>query len=280
MARVERGTDKNNVENIATPKDNDGKLKSVALLRVNSSGQIEGSETQLKRSIFLINPSTYEESKSANWAAQQVPGQSDPIYQWVSSGPRQISFEALVTRDSIHYEAGAGGGSLVDSLVDTAANVVGGIASQLAGVTLPPVGSLFPGPDPGAGTQLSIVDKLNYYRSLLYPIYTEGYAGLGASPPLLVLAAGRSIRGKISGSISAPSGLNDGGYIPAWILTNLNIRITKQLPNLDPMEAMVTFTLNEYPIKPISSGNFSQVEVIAPAASGGGLADLLGGLFG
>jgi hypothetical protein len=274
MARAYQVTNKSG--NLAEADlKNDGSLKNFGLLKVGTDGKINAGDVAL--GTFLMNPATYEENKSSNWAPQNVPGQSDPIYQWVSGGPRVVTFEALVTRDSIHLGGSSGG--LLDNLAGAALSVVGDIASNFAGVSLPPAASLFPGPDPNSGTTLSVADKLNYYRSLLYAKYTEAFSGLSASPPLVVMFSGNSFRG----NLEAGTGNSDpnGDYFPVWFVQNLNIKITKQLPNLDPMEARVTFTLHEYPVKPISIGNFLPTPP-APAGSNsllGNVGKAFGGLF-
>lgn len=278
MARAYQTTDKSQQDNLAKPdQKNDGKLRNFALVKFNIQGQVVTPE--IPTATFLLNPATYEETKSNNWSPQNVPGQSDPVYQWISGGPRVVTFEALVTRDSIHLDKTSP--SFGEQLAGAALNVVGDIASSFAGVALPPIGSLFPTPSDEDGTQLSIADKIEYYRSLLYPTYSTEYASLAASPPLVVMFAGKTFRGSLS-PVSGPEGPNSTDYVPVWFVQNLNIRITKQLPNLDPMEAKVTFTLHEYPVKPLSIGNFAATSAVAaPSGSSilGNIGNALGGVF-
>src|SRR5690606_21461705 len=42
---------------------------------------------------------TITDTKSINYQAKEIPGGSLPLYQWVSSGERAISFEAVFTAD-------------------------------------------------------------------------------------------------------------------------------------------------------------------------------------
>lgn len=248
MARIVRKKE----NTLATPSDNIGRLKSAAVLKVKETGEVD--DTSIALGTFLLNPASIEDSKSSNWNEQSIPGQSHPIYQWVSGGARTISFEALVTKDTFH--AGQKKTSSLESQLSSAAlNVAGDIASAFAGVSLPPVTDLF-GTEPTRGTIISIESQLNYYRTLLAPKYEEGFSGLRTSPPLVVLLFGKSLSptNTADGPIS-PANNPDTAYTPVWMVTNLNIRITKQLPNLDPMEAFVGFTLKEYAITPISMGN-------------------------
>jgi len=41
-----------------------------------------------------------------------------------------------------------------------------------------------------------------------------------------------------------------------WVITNLEIQITKFLPNLAPMEAVVTFQLTQYNIRSFDRKRF------------------------
>ncbi len=248
---------------------NDG-LKKAALIRITPDGKINKEEFRAK---FLLNPASYEENKGSNWIPNNVPGQSHPVYQWVSGGPRIVTFEALITRDGSHYPEQADGSFLGD-LADAAIKVVGDIASSFAGIDLPPVTDLFPQPDPTSGNQLSISPYLDYYRSLLYPTYTEDYK-LSQSPPLVGLLIADTFSQGLSGDFYTPPGGTSTPYFPVWMVTNINIRVTKQLPNLNPMEAFVTFTLHEYPAKPISIGNL--ISILDSSSSGlGGIGGLLG----
>lgn len=224
-----------------------GKLFQARLLKVTADGNIDNGT--LKQAAFLLNPSQMEESISTNWASHSVPGQSSPIYQWVHGGPRTVTFEALVTKETSYapYDNGTTGGPLAD-LANSALNAVGSIASSFAGVNLPPVGDLlglFIGDQDGQGEELSIVNYLNYYRSLCYPTYT-GDGILQQSPPLVVLDFGRAV----SKAFGNTKTIDPSSTV--WVVTDVKITTTKFLPNLTPMEAQVSFTLVEYPI--ISKG--------------------------
>lgn len=219
----------------------------AALFPISIDGSILKDTTP--EGIFLLNPSSWEESKSANWVQQQVPGQSDPIYQWVSSGPRTLMFEALVTADTSDYNVAE---SKVNTKKAKPKNVVEAVASfaiKLFKVQVPPPRSTQPAKNIEV---LDISDHLNYYRSLMYPEYTNGTNGPGrlkASPPLLVLMAG-------SGIARMQYGTKITTKHDVWVMTDLKIRITKQLPNLAPLEAVVTFSLSQYNIRSFDSKRF------------------------
>ena len=49
--------------------------------------------------IFQYYPASLQDTKAVTWATKEIPGGSLPLYQWVSSGERQISFTACFSCD-------------------------------------------------------------------------------------------------------------------------------------------------------------------------------------
>lgn len=221
-----------------------GNLRSAAIFTVSIDGLIEKRE----EGIFLLNPSSWSETKSSNWAAQSVPGQSDPVLQWVNSGPRVVTFQALVTADTSDFIAGqkVAPGKSSANLLDKANVIFGGIASAFFKVAAPPKRVA-----EDQDTQLDISIFLNYYRSLLYPVYDniESPRRLAGSPPLVVLYNGKA-------TTKFPYGERITAQHDLWVVTNLEIQITKQLPNLAPMEAVVNFQLTQYNIRSFDRRRF------------------------
>lgn len=219
-------------------------LLSAGLFTVSFSNKINLDNTF---GFFLLNPSSWEEHKSSNWIPHNIPGESDPILQWTSGGARTITVDSLVTRDHSGYDT-----VNPPSFASQALNVVGHIASAFLGVSVPPLGDLLGIGDQGAGEELSIADHLNYYRSLMYPSTDDDRTELTGSPPLVALFAGKSFSKNMSGSeVSIDTDL--------WVVTDLRIKITKQLPNLAPMEANVTFTLVQYTRRTKNQSDFVDV---------------------
>lgn len=224
-------------------------FKRAALFRIDKDGNILTN----KAGVFLLNPAAIEDAKSANWAAHNVPGQSDPIFQWTSSGARTVSFEALVTADT---------SDLTDDMVfnkpaedldplSKALTVVSDIASAFFKITVP-IPRTSAQVKASRGNALDISEYLNYYRSLLYPTYDNVVTPnkLQYSPSLLVFYSGSSIaKIRYERRISSQHDL--------WMLTDLKIKITKQLPNLAPMEALVQFTLTQYNVRSFDRRRFS-----------------------
>jgi hypothetical protein len=225
-------------------------FRKAALFRIDSDGTI----IKNKAGVFLLNPASYEDSKNANWAQQNVPGQSDPVLQWVSSGTRTVSFEALITADTSDFDDGIINVSSEndEAGIDNFVNKVGKLASAFFKITVPSSRQSAQ-IKASKGDALDISKILNYYRSLLYPTYDNiiNPKRLQQSPPLLVLYAGSAIvKVKYEKRISAQHDL--------WVLTDLRIRITKQLPNLAPMEAIVQFNLVQYNIRSFDSNRFTK----------------------
>lgn len=236
-------------EQIAYPTQANTLLAKAALFKVDSLGNI----LEDTFAPFLLNPDSIEESKIGNWVENTIPGQSDPILQWVSGGARTITFTALITRDGVDLQQASKDFGLAN-LANMAATVVGSVATALAGVNIPPVGdvvSALLSNKPAEGEELSISRYLDYYRSLMYPVHTQDGI-LESSPSLVVLALGKTLNSDDTktyiGKISTNTDL--------WAVKNLSIRVTKWLPNLTPMEAEVTFSLTEYIISSKSAANF------------------------
>ena len=214
-------------------------LHRAALYRVNDNGEIR----KVNEGRFLLNPSSWEEAKTSNWNPTQVPGQSDPVLQWSSSGPRTVTFDTLVTNETSYFtEANlTSAAPAANTIAAAVKSFVGGIASRFAKV---------PGEFSGfalsktGDNKLGIDKYLNYYRSLLYPKYNidTNPTKLISSPPLVVLMVGKTFTNSVySNKIDMQS--------TVWVVTNLRIKITKQLPNLTPMEAIVSFEMMQYNIR-------------------------------
>lgn len=236
-------------DNIAGGKKIQGETLQVAgLFPINNKGEIQFSEA----GIFMLNPTSWQESKSTNWVEHSVPGQSDPVLQWISGGARTVTFEALVTADTSDFVSGQirQPGVETDPL-KKASTFIGSIAAKFFKVPAPAprIES-----DDSRGSNLDISAFLNYYRSLIYPVYdkVDNPNKLRNSPPLLVLYSGNAINKLPMGG----PGTRIGSQHDLWVLTDLQINITKQLPNLAPMEASVSFKLMQYNIRSFDRTRF------------------------
>jgi len=227
---------------VASPARNNNGLSSAALFKVDTSGRILSEDTLAP---FLLNPNSMEDNKSGNWVENNIPGQSDPILQWVSGGSRNLSFTALVTKDTTNFPS-LSTFDWTSANADTALTAVGAIASRLAGVNLPPLAdikhAIAKSTSTASGEELSVAAMLDYYRSLMYPSINEN-GDLESSPPLVVLALGKTLSNISDKSITEQITATNTDI---WVTKNVTIRITKWLPNLAPMEAEVSFQFVQY----------------------------------
>ena len=246
-------------------------LLSAGLFKVLPNNKIDLDNTF---GFFLLNPAVWDEHKSSNWVQHNIPGESDPILQWTSGGARTITVETLVTKDHSGFNL-SNPPDTAAKIVDQALTVVGNIASSFLGVNIPAIGDLLPIGDQGEGENLSIANHLNYYRSLMYPLTENDKNTLSGSPPLVALFAGKTFSRNMSGKdISVDTDL--------WVVTDLRIRVSKQLPNLTPMEATVTFQLVQYNRRTKDQTDFAQgsADQAVPGSSPGQqLVDAVKGLF-
>jgi hypothetical protein len=228
-------------------EENKTELQQAAIFAVDREGRIV-KDTAGR---FLLNPNTYSESLGANWAEQQTPGNSDPVLQWTSGTGRTVNFQALVTAETSDFNSDSGTkpGREEDPLRQSAF-FSGTIASAFFKVAKPQ-----PRMPSEKYTNLDISSYLNYYRSLLYPEYDNvtNPKRLRQSPPLVVLYAGSAIP-------KFPYGEIVNSQQDLWVVTNLSIKITKQTPNLAPMEATVDFTLKQYNIRSFDRRRFHNGE--------------------
>jgi len=67
---------------------------------------------------FQYFPESISDSKSVNWAPKEIPGGSLPLYQWISSGERSISFTSVFTTD-VDFSTMANGADLAVNIRDT-----------------------------------------------------------------------------------------------------------------------------------------------------------------
>ncbi|MBF0554541.1 MAG: hypothetical protein HQK96_08315 [Nitrospirae bacterium] len=78
---------------LTQPKDNS--LAFVMRVNDNSSEGAGG-----KYLVFPFFPESLSDSKSVNWSNIELPGASHPIYQYVNSGERNITFTAKLLRET------------------------------------------------------------------------------------------------------------------------------------------------------------------------------------
>jgi hypothetical protein len=206
------------------------KLKKASIELVsNSTNNVSGSSGQVVD--FYLNPDTWQETKSAKWAKHSIPGLSDDIQQWVGSSSRTVTFKALVTNDVGEGHLKTNNKAVVSS--GSVKQVFSTIAAQVFNIPgISSLSSLEQGNqgNRGASLQLDITERLNFYRSLTYPITSDKTGKVDFAPNLIKLHVGTTF----------------GKRNQLFVVDKIDIEITKQTPDLQPMEAVVTFTLTEY----------------------------------
>lgn len=200
---------------------------------------------------LLLNPESVNENKAANWVQHNIPGQSDPLMQWISGSARAVTFTARVTLDIVeNFTVNAGSDAQIWSLEiepelsrisEITDSYNSAILSQLYNVSARTVTS-----DLGALAEQgdlsnrssnrwrqSIQPQLDFYRGLLIP--REGSRKNQVRTPPLV----RLYMGDILGAASYSANQD-------FILANYSFNITQTTPELLPTSAEVTFTFIEY----------------------------------
>lgn len=194
-----------------------------------------------------LNPNTINEQKSANWVKKYIPGQSDPLLQWINGTERVVSFDVYVTKDKEENE------TVKSSEAESVSVVTNDFSSFTGGLDI--VSSNIPSTegsilssfteqtsDPQGNQRnkkfwsISIQSYLDYYRSLLVPRVSSRRNQV-KTPPL--------IRLKMGSILGSPEQMNR----TRWILAGYNTNITKFSPELNPIEATVSLTFIEYVTK-------------------------------
>lgn len=201
-------------------------------------------------STLLLNPESVSESKAANWVQHNIPGQSDPLLQWVSGSARTVSFTAKVTLDlvenfTVNFDDDLNNiwGLEIEPELSRIREVTedynAAILSQLYNVSArvgSPAAEIV-SPDQKAQSLTrwtqSIQPQLDFYRGLLIP-RTGSRRNQVRTPPLV-----RLYMGDVLGAAKYSANQD-------FILASYNFNITQTTPQLLPSCAEVTFTFIEY----------------------------------
>jgi hypothetical protein len=226
------------VSNIAT---RDMAPPNVIKMAIVPVGEPYNRENQL-----LLNPNSITEAKAANWMKHYVPGQSDPLMQWINGTERTITFTAYVTKDiasnpTVTQAVNATEWALVirpeldqqresASAFNTSAPLLQGLTG--ANIQARPVGSFNEGENEKYWSR-SIQPQLDFYRSLVLPRDNNGKRFV-KTPPLVELQMGT-----ILGNATQVR-------TQKYLLMNYSITITEMSPQLEPTKATVSFTFVEY----------------------------------
>jgi len=130
---------------------------------------------------FQYFPETLSDTKAVNWTPREVPGASLPIYSWISSGERTLSFTAVFSSDvdlvTVEENKGFGASDITTRLKAIQAE----------------------------DRNVDIRAAVLWLRAFMLPTYgTEGPLGIPAAtaPPRLLLVLPRSGLGTAGGAYS------------------------------------------------------------------------------
>lgn len=194
---------------------------------------------------LLLNPESITETKAANWIQHNIPGQSDPLLQWINGSARTVTFTAKVTLDlaeNFTVEMGRDpdvwvleiepelsqiseitdgyNSAILSKLYDVSARLDSSEQSNLSNRSY-------------TRWEQSIQPQLDFYRGLLIP-RTGSLSNQVRTPPLV-----RLYMGNILGAASYSANQD-------FILASYSFNITQTTPELLPTSADVTFTFIEY----------------------------------
>lgn len=195
---------------------------------------------------LLLNPESVTETKAANWVQHNIPGQSDPLLQWISGSARTVTFTARVTLDLVeNFTVQASGNTSeiwsleiqpeLSRIEEITEGYNSAILSQLYNVSARVEEPLIEavGQESGTRWKQSIQPQLDFYRGLLVP-RTGSRTNQVRTPPLV-----RLYMGDVLGAASYSANQD-------FILASYNFNVLQTTPELLPTVADVTFTFIEY----------------------------------
>lgn len=265
---------------LLAPKVSTGAIKSDLDLK-NTLSKVRivalDNVTNVEVSTMLMNPNTITEQKSANWAKHYIPGQNDPLLQWISGSERVVSFSGYLTKDKasnptytsktvgVGYEIYFNSelsptqeidesdvsiyeGSIINSLAEISAQTEDPITfSAVAGRAADQFTNPFGSSDTVDEDNVPEVEADP--RVKYFPLSIQKHLDYYRS---LVMPRKSALGGKAKSPTLIKLEMGDilgNREITKnlkWILLDYNITVTKMTPNLIPIEAQVNFTFIEY----------------------------------
>lgn len=237
------------------------KTKGAFLIGLKEDGSVGGSTR------FQYFPETLADSKNVNYQQKEVPGGSLPLYQWISSGERVISFTAVFTSD---VDLLAGGAENTESENGRAVGAIHGrLKSQ---------GQL--------GRNADIRSAIVWLRQYLFPTYKDDKT---FAPPHVSLFIPGSGIGAAGGALTLASGPDT----MKAVMTQCEVSYDSFFPSGLPRIATVQLSFAQigqagglvtFPAYSDAMGKYVAEGYGAdfPGEGGGGsksLLDLIGGLF-
>lgn len=179
-------------------------------------------------------PESISDTKAVNYQTKDIPGASLPLYQWVSGGERLISFTAIFTTDTDHYQANSATGRAAND--DPASQAL----SQRASAQL--------GRLKGSGVtdyNIYIPAAITWLRRFMYPSYGPS---VGVGVP--TTKAPRKLMLTMPGTYISRGGMGQGtsglGGIHV-IMTQCDVTYQQVFPSGNPRIAEVSLAFAETP---------------------------------
>jgi hypothetical protein len=135
----------------------DKNIQKAALVDLRDDGTLDFDSYRT----FQFFPESISDTRSSEWQSKSVIGGSHPVYQWVYGSGRELSFDAVFTRDS--------------KSIDTAtsvANTVSSFAKNPLGSTIASVKNAYSGKKEG-DYNVKIEGAVAWLRSKTYPSYSK-----------------------------------------------------------------------------------------------------------
>jgi hypothetical protein len=177
----------------------DRKTALCSLIELNADGELN-LDTAAPRA-FQYYPETISDSKGVDYKSKDITGGSHPIYQWINSGARRISFEATFSSE----EAPPFDGGFVSNLAQSVQN----IGATVSGIVKNPVAAAIgaiKGKDSSARWSVDVAAAIAWLRSMTYPVYARNNRVSLPPPKLLLVLPNSGITSGVGGGQATPDG--------------------------------------------------------------------------
>lgn len=224
------GTLARNLRSVVNPK-----RATLFLTELDATGSpILGGNSGPPMKRLQYYPESITDSKAVNYQTKDVPGASLPLYQWVSGGERTISFTAVFTTDTDHYQANSVSGRTADD--DPVSQSLSNRASAQLGHLK------------GKGVSdynVYIPAAITWLRRFMYPSY-----GLTGGIGVPTTRAPRKLRLTMPGTYISRTGMSGGSSGKGGlhvIMTQCDVTYQAVFPSGNPRIAEVELAFAETP---------------------------------
>lgn len=236
------------ISNVAT--------SDVYITELDENGKPRSGLQHTRR--FQYFPESISDTKAINWSTKEIPGGSLPLYQYVNSGERILSFTAVFTTDVDHFKNGGGASEDAINQALTQFNTSAGGGGGVAGGSIPSVADTFLGAGDavermydrlkGSGVlrrNVYIPAGLLWLRRFMHPRYSEETAEVGSQftfPPrkLMLTLPGTKIEMNGGGGTVLQSAI-------VCVMTQCDITYESLFPSGNPRIVTVALSFAQVP---------------------------------